>query len=396
MKKKRLTPKKTSFLKVFIHKPLFFLVLLLFLPFLVWGIGQTQKLSSLGQNLKIQAGPDLCPTSSSQTYSSLRLNPNKPNRMNFDPAKNPETNLYMRGWYEVNESRELVSRHGDNYGLDPNMPPQISTLFKTHYPKIIKTYRVNAWDYENNHHLPGESATPNFAVHMLGVEATAGEPLVGLKAGSFLVRYATKNYILMTNGNEDAWDNDDDGGYPFYFIDICVDPNLLATYEADNAGGRNELPTISEGQIFGYAMTSEVKFVIRDTFSFMDSRYKEDWWEYGGFKPVFSQQPTAIIFPTQPPASPPPQPSLTNPTVPTTTPTVWQPTPTLTHTISPTIYNPPRATTAPLPSPTIIPSPSRSPTPAPLVDFKKTIDGAKSIWNKLITSFVQFSKVILP
>lgn len=375
-----------------IHKPLFFLVLLFFLPFLVWGIGQTQKLATSGQNLKIQAAPDLCPTSSNQTYSSRRQNPNNPNRMSFDPTQNPETNLYMRGWYEVNESRELVSRRGDNYGLDPNMPPQISTLFKTHYPKIIKTYRVNAWDYENNHNLPGESATPNFAVHMLGVEATAGEPLVGLKAGSFLVRYATKNYILMTNGNEDAWDNDDDGGYPFYFIDICVDSNLLATYEADNAGGRNELPTISEGQIFGYAMTSEVKFVIRDTFSFMDSRYKEDWWEYGGFKPVFTE-PSNIIFPSQIPSSPPvPSPSLI-PVVPTAI------IPTVTYVATPQITTPHLSPSLIPTRPTIIPSPpspTLSPTPKPLINIKNTFEGAKFFWAKIITQLQQFTKIILP
>lgn len=222
-----------------------------------------------------------CPTTSNQTYSSRRQNPSNPNRLSFDPAQNPETNLNLRGWYEVNEARELISRNGNNYGLDPNMPPQISTLFTNHFPKIIKTYRINAWDYDNHHTIPGESATPAYAVHMLGLGATPGEPLVGLKAGYFLVRYATKNYILMTNGDEDSWDADDDGGYPFYFLDICVDPNLLAAYESDNAAGRNQLPQISTGQVFGYAMTNEVKFVIRDTFSFMDARYTEDWWTYG-------------------------------------------------------------------------------------------------------------------
>jgi len=234
------------------------------------------------------AGNSGCPSTSSQTYSSIRQNPNIRNKINFDLSKNAETNLYMRGWTEINEGKELISRNGDNYGLDPNMPPQISTLFPTHYPKISKTYIINAWDYENNHNLPGQSATPAYRVHMLGLEAAPGEALVGLKAGRtidgtnvFLVLYATKNYILMIHANEDSWDEYGPPGYPFYFIDICVDPNLVSLYEKNQNEGRNELPGIATGQVFGYAKDNEVKFVIRDTMSFMDSRYKEDWWEYG-------------------------------------------------------------------------------------------------------------------
>lgn len=377
------------FAKLF-HKPLFILFIIGSLPFLVWGVRQTQLYTSFGKINPLQTS---CPTSSNQTYISPPLNPNKPNKIKFDPAKNPETNINLRGWYEVNEGKDLISRHGDNYGLDPNMPPQISTLFTSHYPKIIKTYRVNAWNYENNHNLPGQSATPNFAVHMLGLEATPGEPLVGLKAGHFLVRYATRNYILMTNGDEDEWDEDDDGGYPFYFLDICVDPNLLAAYEADNAGGRNQLPRISTGQIFGYAMTNEVKFVIRDTLSFMDSRYIEDWWEYGGFKPDFSSPiptslpistPTTIVIPTNPTL-----PSISSiPTQVVIPPTAKPRLPTQTQI---------QVTLGPFfPTPTIIPTPTATPTPKPLVDIKNTLDNAKSAWTKLLDAFIRFTKVILP
>lgn len=403
MHKKNIKKNRPSFFTAFFHKPLFILFIIGSLPFLVWGIQQTQLITSFGKSSLIIQNPKVnpqqqssCPASSNQTYSHQSLNPNKPNKMKFDPAKNPETNINLRGWYEVNEGRNLISRNGDNYGLDPNMPPQISTLFTGHYPNIIKTYRVNAWDYENSHNLPGESATPNFAVHMLGLEAVPGEPLVGLKAGSFLVRYATKNYILMTNGDEDEWDEDDDGGYPFYFLDICVDPNLLAAYEADNAGGRNQLPRISEGKIFGYAMTNEVKFVIRDTFSFMDERYKEDWWEYGGFKPDFKgpiptslpvTNPTSTLIPTNMPIIP----SITS--IPTQ---IAPPPPTTKPNILPT-QTPIQVTVKPIfITPTNIPSPTLTPTPKPLVDVKNTIETAKSAWDKLFEAFIKFTKVILP
>lgn len=229
-----------------------------------------------------------CPTTSTQTYTTIRQNPNSPQRLKFNIATSPETNVALRGYFEVQESTSLVSRNGDMSGLDPNMPPQISTLFTNHYPKIAKTYRINNWNYEANKPIPGESATPAWKVHIIGMQATPGEPLVGLKAGRtvdgshvFLVMYAEKNFIMLVHSNEDTWDEYGPSGYPFYFMEICVDPNLLALYQKTNAEGRNELPGVAMGQVFGYAKTNEVKMTLRDTMSFMDPRYKEDWWEYG-------------------------------------------------------------------------------------------------------------------
>ncbi|MBI5452143.1 hypothetical protein HY945_01660 [Candidatus Gottesmanbacteria bacterium] len=337
-----------------------------------------------------------CPTTSNQTYASLSQN----RKLDFDPTTNPETNLYMRGWYEVNEGRELVSRRGDNYGLDPNMPPQISTLFTNHYPKIIKTYRINAWDYDNHHNIPGESATPAYAVHMLGLEAVPGEPLIGLKAGRtidgtnvFHVQYATKNSILFIHSAGE------DDGYPYFFLDICVDPNLLAAYERDNANGRNQLPVIATGQVFGYAASNEVKYVIRDTGSFMDTRYKEDWWEYGGFKPEFSTPPPQnTIIPTQIPTSLPIPTSIvipTNPRLPTVTPI---PTQSVIPTLRPTTAVPTQTIIYVLPSPTAIPLPTITLTPTPTKTLTQIIT-ENPVFNlmKILSEKISlFLKVSLP
>jgi len=140
-------------------------------------------------------------------------------------------------------------------------------------------------------------------------------------------------------------------------------------------------------------MTDEVKFVVRDTFSFMDARYKEDWWEYGGFKPDFStplptslpvSTPTPIIIPSKsqlpPPTSIPTQvilPPTAKPQVPTQT--------QIQITLKPVFI-----TATPIPTPTI------TPTPKPLVDIKNTITNAKSAWSKLFAAFINFSRVILP
>lgn len=226
-----------------------------------------------------------CPTNSNRSYGSLSVDTNDPNKLSTQPQYSPDVNLYLRGFTPVNQNPMLISRNGNPYGLDDRMPPQISSLYGGPIPQISKTYQIYEWDFQHNKSLAPQVATPNMPVHMLGLAANPGQPLYGLRAGRtidatgdvFLVLYATKNYVLFTHsGSDNLFD-----GYLFYFLDICVDPNLLGLYNQDNAGGRRQLPVISTGQVFGYAASSEVKIVVRDTLSFMDTRVKEDWWFWG-------------------------------------------------------------------------------------------------------------------
>jgi len=224
-----------------------------------------------------------CPTTSQQSYQSISASGGD-NKLRPPLENHPEVNLRLRGFVEVNEGTNLISRNGSTYGLDNQMPPQISSLFGTEVPKIAKTYRIYEWDFQNNKSGAPQTATPAYPVHMLGLQATPGKPLLGLKAGRdigggnvFMVLYATKNDIMFTHSNGDNLDD----GYLFYFLDICVDPNLLSAYQSNSANGRSQLPVIAPGQIFGYAGNTDVKIVVRDTMSFMDTRYKEDWWFYG-------------------------------------------------------------------------------------------------------------------
>lgn len=221
-----------------------------------------------------------CPTSSTLGFDSINVRPKL--QPPFDD--HPEINIHLRGYGPVNETKGLISRNGNKDGLDVKKPPQISTLYKGPVPEIFNTYIVYAWDFENHKSKAPESATPNFKVHIIGLKANKGQPLYGLEAGRrmgpnegvFLVLYATQNDLLLTHANSD----DLESGYLFYFIDICVDPNLLAKYNSDNAGGRNRLPYISVGQQFGTASDADPKIAIRDSWSFVDPRYKEDWWFY--------------------------------------------------------------------------------------------------------------------
>jgi len=223
-----------------------------------------------------------CPTASGNSYTSIRTDHSE-GTLDAPLSNHPEINLRLRGFTEVAEGHGLISRH-DNYGLDDKMPPQISSLYGGPVPAIAKTYRIYEWDFDNHKSGAPKTATPNFPVHMLGLAATPGQKLLGLKAGRdiggghvFMVLYATNTDVVFTHSNSDALM----GGYLFYFLDICVDPSLKAAYERGNAGGRSELPVVAPGQVFGTAGASDVKIVVRDTMSFMDTRYREDWWSYG-------------------------------------------------------------------------------------------------------------------
>jgi len=187
--------------------------------------------------------PVNCPTTSSQGYNSIRAERSNDDLIFGDPATSPEINLRLRGFGPVNEGTNFISRNGSTYGLDDQMPPQISSLFGGPVPQIIKTYVVYEWDFDNGKSNAPNPATPNYKVHVLGLSASPGQKLVGLKAGRqidpagdvFMVLYATQNDIVFTHSNSDTLM----GGYLFYLLDICVDSNLLKAYQQANSGGRN-------------------------------------------------------------------------------------------------------------------------------------------------------------
>jgi len=68
-------------------------------------------------------------------------------------------------------------------------------------------------------------------------------------------------------------------GYTLHVENVCVDPALLALYEASEAGGRSRLPALRPGQPFARALGSEIGIAIRDRGSFMDPRSRKDWWQ---------------------------------------------------------------------------------------------------------------------
>lgn len=355
--------------------------------------------TSSSTNTKTKAAGYTCPSTSSQSYESIRPG-TPPHRKISNPENSPEVNINLRGWGEVSEAKEPVNYGGDT---DPNPPPSIGSVFQGHWPQIIKTYIIYEWDWSNNKPNIGKSATPAWPVHLIGFSATPGEPLLGLQAGrtidgkhSLMVLYADANSITFTHSTGDAAPPEDDG-YPIYFVDVCVDPNLLALYQRNNAGGRGELPAVAPGQVFGYAKDTDPKFAIRDTGSFMDPRAKKDWWQFGPpagptYPPI--NQPTVTALPTTfvPPTNvPPTQPPLVQPS---STPILQVPTSTLMP-IPPTVPNTSPSLSPSLP-PTTVPTLTLTPTPTKTLT-QIVITSPVYQWVKdLAGSLVNYLKVILP
>lgn len=406
MHKKTTKKHHLPFFATLFHKPLLILFIIGLLPFLVWGTKQTQLYISFGKtapekNIQIinpQQSAFNCPSSSNQTYESIRPD-TPPHRKLSSPESNPQINFSLHEWTEVNEAKEPVNYGGET---DPNPPPSIGSIFAGRYPEIVKTYAIYHQKPQTEYDFCISTAPPGSfcpKVTLIGLGATPGEPLLGLAAGrkisgenTLMVLYADQNTITFTHSTGDTWPAD---GYPFYIHDICVDPNLLATYQKNNSDGRGVLPAVKAGQIFGYAKNTDVKVTVRDTDQWMDPRAKKDWWQFGPgegnpYTPPINQPTTA---PTNPP-------SVNTPIILPTAPVIISPSP-IPPTNQPTSPSPTttriQITLKPIfITPTSIPSPTITPTPKPLVDVKKTIENAKSAWTRIFDAFIRFTRVILP
>ena len=215
--------------------------------------------------------PTLCrPTGS--TFASLPVIPPRTDR---PAALHPDLNLALRGYSQTDGVKDYIWIDGPT---DPRAP-QLSTLLSPpQRPPIQALWQVYDWDWEQNRR--GDVITSPEAT-LIGLSATADEvlhlPLSGYDLGrgySALVLYAEPHRITLKFTREDnvVW------GYTIHLENICVDPGLLALYNALNVGGRANLPALKPGQPFARALASPPGVAIRDNGSFMDPRSIKDWW----------------------------------------------------------------------------------------------------------------------
>jgi hypothetical protein len=196
------------------------------------------------------------------------------------PADRPaeqhaDLNLALRG-YEVTAAYLGLVEYG---GSPDPAAPQLCTLFgDRRLPAFATAYRVYNWDWDCN--CRGDLVT-DYPVTLIGMGVTPGEvlrlPDSGYDIGSgyeALVLYATEERITLKYTREDNVVS----GYTLHVENVCVEPSLLALYQAWNDAGRGRLPALRGGQPLGRAQGVEIGVAIRDNGAFMDPRSRWDWW----------------------------------------------------------------------------------------------------------------------
>jgi hypothetical protein len=200
------------------------------------------------------------------------------------PQLNPDINLAVRGYVPISGNTNLISFL---HAPDPKgMPPQLSTLLERNsQPQITSLYQVYDWDWDNNIKgdlIPKPIDAPNDFATLAGFGTTYGQNILVPKMGydlgegfQAMVLYATQNSITLKYTRQD----DVVTGYTIHLENFQVDPQLLALYDKMNLAGRAELPALRAGDIVGQAMGPEILAAIRDSGTFFDPRWQQDWWQ---------------------------------------------------------------------------------------------------------------------
>jgi hypothetical protein len=231
--------------------------------------------------LIFMAEPSACPTASPAVFDLIPID--------GPPADHPDYlhgdfNLSLRGYELTSSFLGLVNYTG---GTDANAP-QLAGLFEPNrFPGISSVYRVNGWNWScDTHGCPGPPLT-NFPVTLAGLVTTPGESIFipelspNIYPGNFkaMVLYAEERRITLGYTRRDTVA----AGYAVHLENICVDPNLLALYQAQvSADGwhvTGRLPALRNNQALGTALGSEIQAAIRDQGTFMDPRSRKDWWQ---------------------------------------------------------------------------------------------------------------------
>jgi hypothetical protein len=191
-----------------------------------------------------------------------------------DPATNIEFNLGYRGYERTSKPRKLVT-------LGPvhdTKAPQFNTIFANNrLPTFSNTYQRYRW-------IDGRpvDTKSSWEVTVLGLATTPGEvlrlPDSGYDVGGgndARILYASEQRLTLKYTGEDNIVS----GYTVYIEGICVDPDLLALYNALHAAGRKRMPAAPGGTPLGRALGNEIKVAVRDTGHFLDPRSCNDWWQ---------------------------------------------------------------------------------------------------------------------
>jgi hypothetical protein len=199
------------------------------------------------------------------------------------PAQvSPDVNLVWRGYTATAAYLGLV-----NYdGRTDDAAPQMADIFSPRrLPSFTAAHQVYDWNW-NCSPPPGCRGLPltwPYAVTLLEMATTAGEPLaIASRTASIfnpgaykaMVLYAEETRLTLTYTRDDSPAN----GYLLHFEGVTVAPELVALYRQLDAAGRQRLPALRNGEVWGVAAGGTIKVAIRDRGTFMDPRACKDWW----------------------------------------------------------------------------------------------------------------------
>ncbi|MCG3207906.1 MAG: hypothetical protein FOGNACKC_01506 [Anaerolineae bacterium] len=221
-----------------------------------------------------------CPTSSSARFELIPVIPAGDARPDY---LHGDLNFALRGFSPTSAALRLIDYAG---GTDANAP-QLSGLFEPNrFPGMSAAYRAYHWDWGCGANGCRGSLITDWPVTVAGLVTQPGQPLylperpATIYTGDFkaVVLYAEETRLTLGYTREDSVAF----GYAIHFENVCVDPNLLALYRAqNNADGfrvSGRLPALRDNQRFGAAAGSEIQVAIRDRGAFMDPRSRKDWW----------------------------------------------------------------------------------------------------------------------
>lgn len=213
-----------------------------------------------------------CPAGTGESYAAITVEPPPTAR---PAAEHADLNLALRSYVPTGGVLGLVDYGG---ATDP-LAPQLYRLFSDQRTGVFTAlHRVYDWNWACNCR-GGPLAYPPVTLAEL---ATAPGELIrvpdsGYTIGSgyeVLVLYATPQRITLKYTRNDNVVH----GFTLHLEDICVDPELLAFYQATDAAGRDRLPALRPGQPFARADGAAIGVAIRDSGMFMDPRSRKDWW----------------------------------------------------------------------------------------------------------------------
>lgn len=189
----------------------------------------------------------------------------------------PNMNLAVRGWQPVDAPLAFQDYGAD---VDQVQPPRLLELI-IRPPVFRSAHRVYDWD--GNHPYRRQRPITDWPVTLLGLAADPGQTLHAPGSGrpispehAVLVHFANEQRVTLQYTRDDITSV----GYTLHVEQICVDPALVALYRESDTRGRDRLPALRPGQVFGRARQDQVLVAIRDSGRFMDPRSRRDWWDW--------------------------------------------------------------------------------------------------------------------